>query len=106
MAELADIAQTIKSARLRQGISQANAAAEIGVQRLQWVHWEAGRIAPSDENRPKVAALLDIDERKLRRDPGPRVDPLTRMIREIVESEVERALRRAERRDHVRMRVA
>lgn len=93
MAELADIADTIKRARKKRGISQERAAREVGVQRLQWIRWERGENAPSDENRPKVAALLGIGERSLICTSDEKIDPFTLMIRQTVEREVARALR-------------
>jgi len=91
--ELVEIGRTIKKARRRRGLSQEAAAAAVGVKRLQWIRWEHGHNAPSDENRPKVAALLGCTEAALKYPHGQKSDPLTLLIRDIVEREVARALK-------------
>lgn len=95
MADSQTIAKTIKSGRRRVGLSQARAAADVGVQRLQWIRWERGENVPSEDNRPRVAAILGIAEAAITPDDDPADDPLTRAIRSLVEREVERALRNA-----------
>jgi transcriptional regulator with XRE-family HTH domain len=51
----------IKAARYRQGWTQSEFAARLGVRPSTVCRWEAGSSAPSDENKLRIAAELDED---------------------------------------------
>ena len=52
-------AKRIRALRLRLGLSQAAAAAKVGVTQRQWAHWEYGTRVPSGP----AAVLLDLLDR-------------------------------------------
>jgi transcriptional regulator with XRE-family HTH domain len=89
-----EISRTIRGARLRRGMSQEVAAHAVGVSRLQWIRWEKGVHPPSEANRAKLADVLGVDESRLVHEEVPS-DPLTLLVRSVVEREVRREVERA-----------
>jgi DNA-binding XRE family transcriptional regulator len=63
----------LRSARLARSLSQARAAAMIGVGRHAWIEWEAGRQLPEARHLLAVGDLFDCDPRTIfpRDDNGP-----------------------------------
>ena len=54
--------RTIRSAR---GLSMEDFARQVGVSTATVSRWETGRMAPRDENKVEIAAILDADVRML-----------------------------------------
>lgn len=89
-------AALIHSARLRKGLSQEKAAVLAGCSRLQFIRWEQGLHRPEGHRAEALVAKLGVDADKLSAaDPEPDEDdlmaPLSRAIRDLVRSELERA---------------
>jgi type I restriction enzyme M protein len=61
------LAEAIRRARLREGLTQGELAAEVGATQGQVSHWETGRSQPSEE---QLAALKEVLGRIVRRHNG------------------------------------
>lgn len=59
-----NIAQRIKSARLRKGLSMDKAAAAVGTTRFTWIRWEQGLNKP-EEYASRLSAMLGVPEAHL-----------------------------------------
>ena len=59
-----EIAATIRTARLRKGISQESAAAQVGMSRFHWIRLEQGLHRPT-EFASQIAEVLGVSERDL-----------------------------------------
>lgn len=94
-----ETAALIKKARRNTGLSQEKAARQVGCSRLQWINWEQGVHRP-DKYANALVEVLGLDAKKLKAaDGGEDLDeaslmaPLTRAINDLVEAQVDRALR-------------
>ncbi len=54
--------QRIKALRLRLGLTQAQAAARVGVTRRAWAGWEGGEVTPT---RPILILLNLLKDKKI-----------------------------------------
>ena len=75
---MGDIADRIRLAREKKGLSVRLAAKTSGVSPAAWSAWEAGESVPRGSNRMKVALALNISSEWLRTgeaEPPPRTSP-------------------------------
>lgn len=55
----------MKLLRVEKGLSQQEAADQIGcTQKTIWL-WEAGKASPSERHRKRIAAVYGVDEKKI-----------------------------------------
>ena len=55
----------IRSIRVGRGLSMSAFAKDMGVSVATVSRWEAGKMAPRDENKVEIATVLDADVRTL-----------------------------------------
>lgn len=55
---MSKLQRLLKVRRTAKGMTQRQAAAEVGVSRTSWNHWETGRAVPSAEHVPALAVFL------------------------------------------------
>jgi transcriptional regulator with XRE-family HTH domain len=54
----------LRSARLRRGLTQEQAAQRVQVTRQQWMRWEKGVSIPRKAQIPSIAAIMECDPRE------------------------------------------
>jgi transcriptional regulator with XRE-family HTH domain len=57
----AELGSAIKSARLRKGLTQEQAAQQVGTSRFHWIRWEQGLHKP-EEHRARLIEVLGLPE--------------------------------------------
>jgi transcriptional regulator with XRE-family HTH domain len=55
------VAANVQAARLSQGLTQSQLAAQIGVESMAVSRWERGQVRPSDSNLQALASVLGHD---------------------------------------------